>query len=130
MAIVLQDADVTVSELHGRTCSAFRAVGCPGDTIFGLFYLRVEDTWHRFFLDAGLLFWHEGPAPDPEDDLGEGDRYVDLGTELGATGARIAVVEMRDGHFRIEFANGARLRMRNEVLEEPEIVERTPAPSR
>jgi hypothetical protein len=84
----LQHEEVEISVLRGRTCFAFRAVENLSTGVLALFYLQVEGTWHRFYLDAGLLFWEEGPGPNPEEDLLEGDQYVDLGSTLGVNDHR------------------------------------------
>jgi hypothetical protein len=111
MTIRLQHETATVSELRGATCSAFRAIEDSNTGFLGPLYLEASGTWHRFYLDAGLLFWQEGSEPEPEDDLLDGERYIDLAASLGVVGQGLADIEMRDSQLRVEFQNGARLRL-------------------
>jgi hypothetical protein len=75
-------------------------------------------VWHRFYLDAGLLFWEEGSCPDPEDDLLEGERYTDLGEALSVVGAAIGEIDMHDSQLTLQFENGARLVLRNRAQDD------------
>jgi hypothetical protein len=95
------------------------------DHKFHLLFLKLDDIWHRFYLDAGLLFWEEGAHPELEDELLEGEGYVDLGERLRVLGGRIAEILMGDCKLLLRFDNGARLVLRNgpqddgaEVVEE------------
>ena len=63
-------------------------------------YLKLEEKWHRFYLDACCLFWHEGRPPDPENDLEDGDEYVDWGAQLGVVGSGLCVVVRDMTHNR------------------------------
>lgn len=110
-----QHDDTSLPELVGACCTAFRAVTRRRDQRFGPLYLQLSGVWHRFYLDAGLLFWEEGPGPDPEDDLLEGERYTDLAEALHAAGAAIREVEMHDCQLTLRFENGGRLVLRNQV---------------
>jgi len=67
----------------------------------------LDDTWHRFFLDAGLLFWREGHGLAPVNDLGDGDTYRDLGAELGVCGSRLRELRFDAGTLIVQFDNGA-----------------------
>jgi hypothetical protein len=86
---------------------------CEKDRRLGLLYLELSGVWHRFYLDAGLLFWEEGACPDPDDDLLEGERYVDLGEALCVVGVAIGDIEMNDSQLMLRFENGARLVLRS-----------------
>jgi hypothetical protein len=107
-----QDAETEVSELAGGVCEALLAVPGqkPGEVLFC--YLRCRNTWHRFFLDEGVLFWVEVPEPDPEDDLLEGETYVDVGSQAGLRGKRIKRIAMSRGVLRLEFDDGPSIRIR------------------
>jgi hypothetical protein len=70
-------------------------------------YLRFEDNWHRFYLDAGLLFWAEGTKPDREDDLLDDEIYVDWCELLGVRAVSITGIEMHDSILVLSFENGA-----------------------
>ena len=73
----------------------------------GPMYLKLDDTWHRFYLDAAVLFWEEGPQPDQDDDLLENDEYVDWGQQLGVMGIAVSEITMMDSVLTMRFDNGA-----------------------
>ena len=106
-----------VIELRGKRCFIFQAVYSVADKKYGPFYLKAAETWHRFYLDAGLLFWEEGIAPDLEDDLFEGDEYVDLGEFIPAVGSIITRIEMADGILVMQFEKGPTLEFKTDVEE-------------
>ena len=80
-----------------------------------LLHIQLSGVWYRFYLDAGLLFWAEGSGPDAEDDLMDGDRYLDLGEAIHTIGAAVSDIVMEDGRFKLTFDNGARLGLKSEV---------------
>jgi len=126
MPIRLQHEAAKLHELSGATCSMFCAIENAETGFVGPLYLKADNRWHRFYLDAGLLFWEEGPEPDPVEDLLEGERYVDLGVVLGVTGQRLADVEMSNSQLRIEFREGARLLLEHGPRDQgTRVVERT-----
>ncbi|MCF7789037.1 MAG: hypothetical protein K9N47_23130 [Prosthecobacter sp.] len=116
-AIHRQHETTCIPELAGQVCSAFKAVSHENSQIFGVFYMQLSGAWYRFFLDAGLLFWQDGPAPDPYDDLLDGEAYIDLGNVLGVVGSSITEISMHDCQLLLQFENGARLTLRNGVEE-------------
>ena len=119
MTIERQHDDTEIHELVGKTCDALIAVQPAGDPSSVLImYMRVGDQWHRFYLDAGLLFWREGPAPDAEDDLDADHIYSDVGAQIGAAGLTLQSVRMRDRRLRIRFDGGTRI----DLVEEDEAV--------
>ena len=126
-----QSESTIISELSGHHCSSFFGIRSESDSSLELLFLQVEGIWHRFYLDAGLLFWEETEGPDPEEDLLEGERYVDLASELHVAGVGISEIRMSDNRLLLRFENGARL-----LLEHPpradstEILEMTPGPAR
>jgi hypothetical protein len=69
----------------------------------------VAEVWHRFYLDAGLLFWEEGVAPDPDDEVLEGETLEDVGRGLGIVGVPILKIEMSAGRFVVGFGGGGRI---------------------
>ena len=107
-----QDEETTIPELYGQRCSAFGAVVRSRDGHWGLAYLQLDGGWHRFYFDAGLLFWSEIPAPNLEDDLGDGQDYRDIGVSLRVLDAAITRIEMRDCTLVLEFGTGARVVLR------------------
>ena len=74
--------------------------------------------WHRFYLDAGILFWEEGLAPDPSEDLLEGDYYRDIGKELQVERYAISGITMFNSRLVLEFENGARLTLKSRIEED------------
>ncbi|MDH3703848.1 MAG: hypothetical protein OEU46_21345 [Alphaproteobacteria bacterium] len=110
MTIERQHDDTEIHELVGKTCDALIAVQ-PADEPSSvlMMYMRVGDRWHRFFLDAGLLIWREGPAPDAEDDLDAEHVYSDVGERAGAAGRVLRSIRMRENRLRIRFDDGSRI---------------------
>ncbi len=97
MIVSRQDELTEVSELYCRVCDRLLAVAPASLDVVTFFYALVEGVWHRFYLDAGLLFWDEGQAPEEEEDLYEGDTYVDLSTRLNVVGKAIEEIRMANG---------------------------------
>ncbi len=97
---------------------------------FFLPYEPKEGQWHRFYLDAGLLFWKEGEAPDSKDDLLYGEVYISLADELRVKRNKIRRVEMDNSELCVLFDNSARLRIFCGVQSEFSVIrERSPAPT-
>jgi hypothetical protein len=92
------------------------------DGDIGPLYIQLNGQWHRFYLDAGLLFWREGDEPDPEDDLLEGDDYSDLTKALAVNGCLIEEIRMHEGTLTVRFDNGALLELRSEPQDEGTII--------
>lgn len=123
-----QHEDTSLPELRGARCSAFCAVTDEQKQHLNVLYLQLSGTWHRFYLDAGLLFWEEGSGPEPEDELLEGERYTDLGETLRVIGASIDEINMRDSQLTLQFQNGARLVLSNGPQDDgTEVIERRAA---
>lgn len=82
-------------------------------------FLRLEDgTWHRFFVDAGVVFWKTVEAPEPPDE-DVGDRYplTDIAGRYGLTGERLSSISTADlpggGELRLTFESGKVIILRN-----------------
>jgi len=110
-----QHESTSIPELRNALCSAFKAVSCAGGERYGIFFIELSGVWHRFYLDAGLLFWEEGKTPDPSEDLLEGERYTDMGKDLQIVGSAICEITMFNSQLTLQFDNGARLTLRNGV---------------
>jgi hypothetical protein len=109
MAIKIQDAEVDVDELVGARCEKFLAIpGAAVDLVLFL-YMLAGDVWYRFFLDAQVLFLEPCSGPDPDEDLGPGEAYVDVGEVLGCVGAVIEEFSMKNGTLTIRFSGGESL---------------------
>jgi hypothetical protein len=107
LSLTRQHAETEMTELLGRTCEQLVVV--PAEDEYLVFYMRVDGVWHRFFLEAGLLFWREGGRPDSEEDLDSEESYTDLSAELNLTGAAFNTLAFRDGFLELSFSNGARI---------------------
>jgi hypothetical protein len=107
LSVVRQHAETELTELLGHTCEQLVVV--PADDELLVFYARIDGAWHRFFLEAGLLFWREGGRPDSEEDLDGEESYTDLSAELNLTGASFSTLAFRDGFLEMGFSNGARI---------------------
>ena len=107
LGLTRQDADTDVNELLGLTCEQLVVVPSDGEIL--VFYARVDGGWHRFYLEAGLLFWREGSRPDSEEDLDGEESYSDISAELNLTGAAFTSLGYHDGLLELTFSNGARL---------------------
>ena len=115
--VVRQDEETTVPEVCGTPISEFKVYFHSEDPIeVGVLFLRLGDIWHRFFLDAGLLFW-KNAAPDPENDLDDGQDYINWGEELKVIGATLSEVDFRDEILRMRFDNGAEVVIQDFIRE-------------
>jgi hypothetical protein len=118
VTIERQHETTSIPELNGAACSALRAVRNSASGSLELCYIELGTVWHRFYLDAGVLFWDEGRSPDEEEDLLEGDEYFDVAHALGVQDVALREVCMRDCLLRLEFENGARLVLKHAVGDE------------
>ncbi len=110
MTIRRQDFSTQIHELRGDRCEQFLAVAsCENPLILPLFYLKVNGRWHRFYLDAGLLFWAEGEAPDEDDDLLDNEYYRDIGHDFQVVGIPIHTITFAECVLTLAFANGMTL---------------------
>jgi hypothetical protein len=56
-----------------------------------------------------VLFVDVCEGPDPEDDLDDGEKYLDLITIYGLKKEEISVASMKDGVFRLGFNSGVEM---------------------
>ena len=124
--VVRQDEETTVPEVCGSPISEFKVYFHSEDPInVGVLYLRLGDDWHRFYLDAGLLFWHNWEAvPDPYDDLEDGQDYIDWCEELGVIGVSLSEIDFRDEILTMRFENGAEVVLQDFIREVETLVMR------
>lgn len=128
MTIFRQHETTRIVELEGVTCEVFRAVRPITDAnSLSILYLQTQNVWHRFYLDAGLLFWKEGAAPDPDDDLGDDEYYCDMADALKVKDVAIRSIIMAEDVCTIEFANEAVLVLQHEVDADATSIERIQA---
>ncbi len=112
-----------IPEIAGRACRALTAQeywhrGALVDEANVLFLQLEDGVWHRFFIDAGVVFWKTVDAPSSPPDNGN-DRYPskDIGARHGLTGRslrRVGTVDLPGGgELRLEFDGGPTLILRN-----------------
>src|SRR5437764_3808780 len=82
-------------------------------------FLRLEDDiWHRFFIDAGVVFWKTAAAREaPKEDDDHHYPHTDIGVLYGFTGKRLSNVSTADlpggGELRLDFDSGEAIILRN-----------------
>ena len=116
MAIILQHFEADIPELAGASCERLLCMQFKNEdgTIHpGFLWLKIGGgSWHRFFIDAWCLFWHE--RDEFEDESGPDSILDDLGCRYGLEGVAVAGVTMRqtpdddefDACLTISFADG------------------------
>jgi hypothetical protein len=92
-----------MDEIIGETCENFIAVN---DENYLIFYIKLSGSYHRFFADAGLLFWRSGETADEVDDLYGGGSYVDLGEKYDLVGRSVERIAYANDHLEVKFSNG------------------------
>lgn len=107
--------NTTLTEVNGKICRDFIGVFSGKINKYLYFYIDISKIYHRFYLDAGLLFWSSDVNFDPENDLLEGDHYVNLGNKFNVTGSKIENISMANCHLDMEFNNGVRITLKNDV---------------
>jgi hypothetical protein len=105
--VARQHSETELSEIACDTVERILAVRGTGNDSLVLFYVLIRGFWLRIFLDAGVLFLNVCDGPDAEDDLGEGDEYLDLSDNYGIKGEEVSKAFMKNGVFRIAFNSGA-----------------------
>jgi hypothetical protein len=101
--ITRQHDETLMEEIIGETCENFIAVY---DEYYLIFYIKLSGSYHRFYTDAGLLFWRSGESPDEDDDLYGGGRYVDLGEKYDLVGRSVERIAYANDHLEVKFSNG------------------------
>jgi hypothetical protein len=108
MRIIRQHAETDIQELAGSVCHGALGVGTSVDEGVTALFLNTDGTWHRIYIDAGVLFWEPG-EPDPSVELAENEEFLDLLKPLGATSLKIEYVRMQSGELRVTFMGQHRL---------------------
>ena len=112
MAIRRQHFETEINELYGKTCDEIIAVAKNDNPeVVILMYIQVDKIWHRLYLDAGALFWHEGMKPDEEEDIFDDENYLNLGIQQGFKGKEFSLIQWKDDKFTICFENNRGLQM-------------------
>jgi hypothetical protein len=81
-------------------------------------FVRLDDRWHRFFIDAGLVFWKSVESPDlPPSAADHSYRVNDVGSAYDLKGKRLAQIEAVDldggGAIRLAFEGGSLVILEN-----------------
>jgi hypothetical protein len=105
--VARQHSETELSEIAGDVVERILAVRGTGNDGLVLFYVFIRGFWLRIFLDAGVLFLNVCDGPNAEDDLSEGDEYLDLSENYGINGEEVSKAFMKNGVFRIAFKSGA-----------------------
>ena len=83
-----------------------------------LFLKLADDSWHRIFIDASVLFWKVVEAPDVPEEQGDYRwTLTDLGGPRGLVGKVLRRVTTHDlaggGELRFDFDGAPALILRN-----------------
>lgn len=106
MRITRQHEVTTIEELRNAKCTSLLGIGPGGELGYYAWYLEANHTWYRFFIQHGILFW-DTLAPDPEDDLSEGEKYREVFDDRWSNEHRsIVQVVMEGGCLKIAFKGG------------------------
>jgi hypothetical protein len=109
MKITRQHESTTIEELNSTECVSLLGIGPGGEQGYYAWYLKANNTWYRFFIQHGILFW-DTAAPDPEDDLAEGEGYREVIDDGWPKDERyIAKILMDEGCLTIDFNGGRSL---------------------
>jgi hypothetical protein len=110
--------DIPVQRCESLMVQEYRYRGDPVSDA-NVVFLRVEDgTWHRFFIDAGVVFWKAVAGPDECAD--DGDHHYSL-KDIGAIHelvgkqlSRVSAVDLPNGcEIRLDFGDGKAVILRN-----------------
>jgi hypothetical protein len=123
-------------DLQGTTCTGlvlqeywYDGAVCESAHVF---FLQLDHgLWHRFFIDAGVLFWSTVTEPDVHNTTADEEFHYpqqELGAERGLLGSTLQNVEFVDTppvySLRLHFSGGTTLILRNENDHNTLLVER------
>lgn len=112
--VTRQHDETEVPEVYGIPCSVFQACYKAKEPVdVGRVYLKLDQTWHCFYLESGQLHWQEGQEPQPDVDLAAGEDYVDWGSQLGVIGVALTEVSMASAELTMRFQNDAEVALRD-----------------
>ena len=108
MSITRQHSKTEIFEIYGKACQQLIAV-VEEENINHVyyFYLFTGNIWHRFTLDAGLLFWDENVSPDQEEDISNGEIYRNVGVEFGLLDKPFNKIKMENNKLCISVDDGS-----------------------
>jgi len=126
--ITRQHNETSLFEVHGQSMQEFLASEYYYEnkkvSDASLLFVRfTESGWHRFYLDAGILFWQQVEAVDLDELVGKSGpdefRCVDIADSHNLCGQELISSEMGQvileganaGCFTMQFGNGATLKL-------------------
>lgn len=99
----LQHSCAEISEILGLIPDKFIAVKSDCGSCISHFYLLFGELWVRGCLDVGVLFLDPCAHPDEDDDLEEGESYLDILDEFNLGAEEITSASMKNGVLKIQF---------------------------
>lgn len=109
--ITRQHEETDIYEIVGKVCEKLISVPEEGEDTVILLYILIDHIWLRIFLDDGLIFVDESAGPDPDDDLDEGETYVNLHEKYDCVGKIITMANMKGGVFSLGFSSGLTIKL-------------------
>ncbi|MEO1035112.1 MAG: hypothetical protein AAFX44_06080 [Pseudomonadota bacterium] len=115
ITILSQSSATELHEIIALQCSKVLAAPGSQKNVGYSLYMFLGELWLWVFIQAGLLFVDECNGPDPEDDLQDGEDYLDAGQHVFDSAPTITSAVMADDVFRMTFSSGASLMTLHEV---------------
>ncbi len=109
-----QHCETEISEIKGKKCDNILAVCGATKEFVILFYMEIEGVWLRVFLDNSVLFVDTRETPDAEDDLDDGEEYINLADLHKVRNDKIERATMKNGVFELMFSKGAIFRFKEQ----------------
>lgn len=103
--IVLQHAEAELLQLTGLVCNALLAVQNGRTGSVEACYLQIAGIWHQAVVQNGILYWEEGEAPFPDNDLLNDGTYVDIAAHEDLAGQLISHIHMHQNVLSVGFVN-------------------------
>lgn len=107
--ITRQHSETDIPELVGYPLEKIIALKGEAKNSAALFYLFIKGMWFKVFLDNAVLFFDDCDGPDHEDDLEEGEEYLDIANYHHLDGEIVSAASMKNGVFCIGFKSGTEL---------------------
>jgi len=105
MTITRQHNETEFPELAGKYCERILGVGTDITDEFSIFFIVISGIMYKFFIDEGVLFWDKC-LQDPEEDLDEGERYVDILPSFRLNSANVVKIEMKNKKLLVQLDKG------------------------
>jgi hypothetical protein len=112
VSIYREHDDTQIPELVDSICNEFFGVGRKFNAGMTIFFISLSGVFYRFFIDESILFWDVGNQ-DPEDDLSEGEKYIDIASKYNLKNLKITNIQIKDGILYIVFNDVEKLKFIN-----------------